>query len=391
MCTPTPVPLAARLGLILGCASVTAGAAACPLAFVSSSGPGAGEDSVRMIDLSRMALVASIGGVGDEPSRMVANADAARLWVSSFLPASVGVERRGMVYAIDTASRRVVGSVVVGNRQNRAIAISPDASRIYTFRQEGSAPEATIALAVLDAQTLAPLADAPLPVTECLQFVADIKVHPDGRIFVSGCSDTIRAFDPVTLQASPVAPHPVSGGRMLGFSPNGAELYLPVGAATGSGTGTGMVAIDLATGASNTVSWAGGGAGFPTGSQPIRMLSVQRPGDAPGDPTVYFSYFSTFGNSPVAHARASELSPPMGPPLRQLLGRTDVGPASVLGASTDGRLGLGVRLGGARLLSYASSDPGVVIVGTGPVLALPGASALSDIVVDDGLYCDGYE
>ncbi|MBL8273713.1 MAG: hypothetical protein JNJ74_07880, partial [Xanthomonadales bacterium] len=184
---PTPVPCATRLLLMMGCAMVTAGAGACPLAFVTTAGPGAGDDSVRVIDLSRMALVASIGGIGDEPSRMVANGDATRLWVSSYLPASVGVERRGMVYAIDTASRRVVGSVAVGNRQNRAIAISPDASRIYTFRQEGSAPNATIALAVLDAQTLATLADAALPVTECLQFVADIKVHPDGRIFVSGC------------------------------------------------------------------------------------------------------------------------------------------------------------------------------------------------------------
>ena len=388
---PTPVPCATRLLLMMGCAMVTAGAGACPLAFVTTAGPGAGDDSVRVIDLSRMALVASIGGIGEEPSRMVANGDATRLWVSSYLPTSVGVERRGMVYAIDTASRRVVGSVAVGNRQNRAIAISPDASRIYTFRQEGSAPNATIALAVLDAQTLATLADAALPVTECLQFVADIKVHPDGRIFVSGCTDTIRVFDPVTLQASPLAPHPVSGGRMLGFSPNGAELYLPVGSATGSGTGTGMVAIELATGASNTVSWGGGGAGFPTGSQAIRMLSVQRPQDAPGDPTVYFGYMSASGNSPVAHARASELSPPMGPPLRQLLGRTAVGPASVLGASVDGRIGLGVRLGGMRQLGFATADPNVVIVGNGEILALPGASALSDIVIDDGLYCDGFE
>jgi DNA-binding beta-propeller fold protein YncE len=380
-----------RLSLMLGCAAATAGAAACPLAFVTTAGGGAGDDGLRVVDISRMALVATIGGIGDEPSRMVANANATRLWVSSYLPSSVGVERRGMIYAIDTATRRVVGSVAVGNRQNRAIALSPDASRVYTFRQEGSVPNATIALAVLDAQTLAPLADAPLPVTECLQFLADIKVHPDGRIFVSGCSDTIRAFDPGTLQASPVAPHPVSGGRMLGFSPNGAELYLPVGSATGSGIGTAIVAIDIATGASNPVSWAGGGAGFPTGSQPIRMLSVQRTGDAPGDPTVYFSYFSASGNSPVAHARASDLSPPVGPPLRQLLGRTNVGPASVVGASVDGGIGLGVRLGGARQLSFASSDPAVVIVGNGAVLALPGASALSDIVVDDGLYCDGYE
>jgi len=183
----------------------------------------------------------------------------------------------------------------------------------------------------------------------------------------------------------------VTGGRMLGFSPNGAELYLPVGAATGSGTGTGMVAIELATGASNSVAWAGGSATFPTGSQAIRMLLVQRPEDAPGDPTVFFGYMSAFGNSPVAFARASELSPPMGPPLRQLRGRTNVGPSSVLGASSDGRIGLGVRLGGMRQLGFVSSDPAVVIVGNGAVLALPGVGALSDIVIDDGLFCDGFE
>jgi hypothetical protein len=68
-----------------------------------------------------------------------------------------------------------------------------------------------------------------------------------------------------------------------------------------------------------------------------------------------------------------------------------VGPASVLGASVDGRLGLGVRLGGMRQLGFATADPNVVIVGNGEILALPGASALSDIVIDDGLYCDGFE
>ena len=66
---PTPVPCATRLLLMMGCAMVTAGAGACPLAFVTTAGPGAGDDSVRVIDLSRMALVASIGGIGDEPSR----------------------------------------------------------------------------------------------------------------------------------------------------------------------------------------------------------------------------------------------------------------------------------------------------------------------------------
>ena len=44
-----------------------------------------------------------------------------------------------------------------------------------------------------------------------------------------------------------------------------------------------------------------------------------------------------------------------------------------------------------RQLGSATADPNVVIVGNGEILALPGASALSDIVIDDGLYCDGFE
>jgi DNA-binding beta-propeller fold protein YncE len=367
-------------------------AGACPNAFISTQNV---NNAVQIVDLTSMTVVGSITGIGAEPGRMVATADRSRIYLSSYIAQSFGNPARGMVYLIDTASRRVVNTASVGNRQNRTIALSPDESRVYTFKQTGSAAvgDAAIGVAVLNADTLAELALAPLPTTECLQTAKEVIVHPDGRIFVSGCSDFIRMIDPITLNVSTLAPHPAGTvGRMLGFSPNGAELYVPVGSADVGGN-AGLVAIDIATGTSANFYYdlqSSSGSIFPNGSQALRMLTVQRPDDAANDPTVFFTYASAAGNSPVVHARSSDLSPAVGAPLRRILSRHNIGASSVMGASANASQGIGTRLGGMQKIYF--SPPGIApIAAVGNGLSLPGVSNLSDIIVDDGFFCSGFE
>ncbi len=372
-------------------ASQISAAGASPYAFISTNAL-SGAD-VRIVDITSMTVVASITGIGEEPGRMVANADRSRIYLSSYISPSVGVPARGMVYLIDTSGRRVVRVASVGERINRTIALSPDESKVYTFKQTNDGGNPAIGVAVLDADTLAELAVAPLPTTECLPTAKEVSVHPDGRIFVSGCSDFIRIIDPITLSVSNLVQHPAGTvGRMLGFSPNGAELYVPVGSANVSGN-TGLVAIDIASGGSANFFYdlqSSSGSIFPTGSQAARMLTLQRPGDPPNDPTVFFTYTSAAGNSPVVHARSSDLSPASGAPLRRILSRHNVGPTSLLGASVNGTQGIGARLGGMRQMHF--SLPGLApIASAGAVLSLPGVSALSDIIIDDGLFGTGFE
>ncbi len=366
-------------------------AGACPNAFISTQNV---SDAVQIVDLATMTIIDSITGVGEEPSRMVTTADRSRIYLSSYIGQSPGNPARGMVYLIDTASRRVVASASVGGRQNRTIALSPDEQKVYTFKQntdEGNTT--TIGVAVLDADSLAELAVASLPTTECLQTVKEVIAHPDGRIFVSGCSDFIRIIDPITLNVGTLAPHPAGTvGRMLGFSPNGAELYVPVGAADVGGN-AGLVAIDIVSGTTANFFQdlqSSSGSIFPNGSQALRMLTVQRPGDVANDPTVFFTYASAAGNAPVVHARSSDLSPAVGAPVRRILSRHNIGASSVMGASVNASHGIGTRLGGMQKLDF--SPAGIApIAAIGNGLSLPGVTNLSDIIVDDGFSCSGFE
>ena len=373
-------------------------AVACPLraepyAFISVSGPSI--RAIQVLDLETMAVETSIGGLGDEPGRMVANADRSLIWLSSWrdLP---GPSSEGLVHLVDTASRQVLATRVVGLSQNRTIALSPDESRVYTWKLELVDGIATLGVAVLDADTLEEITVVPITGPNCPQFASQIAVGPDGRIVAAACSDGLRIIDPVTFAVTIGAPTPLSVSPVFGFSPDGGEVYVTAGGTVGAGTG--LLAIDLATGAGTEFHWqvADGSPGFPQGSGPTRMIVVQRPADPPGDPTVFFTYNSATGNTPVAWARASDLVPHgTNPRNRRLIGRAALGPASSLGAALDGTLGLGARTGAIRRMRFDGPPSGDAIVTDGDALAFTGISNLTDIIIVpgavDSIFAHGFE
>lgn len=384
--------LALCLAAGLAGSSIPRGVLAEPHAFVSVSTPGT--RAVQVVDLATMTIATTIGNVGDEPARMVANAARSQIWLSSWRAMSGPNEAR--VHRIDTGLRQVMASATVGIRQNRTIALSPDESRVYTWKQESVDGVSTIAVAVLDAMTLVELAVVPITGPSCLQFASQIAVGPDGRIVAAGCSDGLRIIDPLTLMVTIGASPPLSGSAILGFSPDGLEVYVPT-AAVASTANPGVRAINLDTGVGSDFYWAVSGtpAGFPQGSGAVRMTIVQRAADPPSDPTVFFTYASSFGNPPVAWARASDLAPAGGPRERRLIGRASVGPASSLGASVDGTIGLGARMGGIRRVAFGASPGDAVVAADGDIITLAGVGPLTDIVIPppfvDTLFADGFD
>ena len=366
----------------------TESALAQPHAFVSVSVPG--NRAVRVIDLATMTIETSIGNVGDEPGRMVANADRSQIWLSSWRDASP--QQEGLVYRIDTRLRQIAASRVIGNKTNRTIALSPDESRVYTWKRTFENDVAAIGVAVLDAMTLAELAVVSIEGPSCLQFASEIAVAPDGRIVAGGCADGLRIIDPVTLAVSIGGVPPRSNTPVLGFSPDGAEVYVPTLAAASLGN-AGVHAIDLDTGVGNDFYWQGIGPDFPSGSIAVRMTVVQRATDLAGDPTVFFTYASASGNPPVAWARASDLVPTgANPRQRRLLGRSNVGPASSFGAAMDASVGLGARIGGIRRLAFEFPGSDVPVVTDGEIILMAGVGPQTDIVIPPApLFADGFE
>ena len=277
-------------------------------AFVSVSSPTQGR-AIRIVDVQSMTVVGSITGVGDEPSRMVADADRTRIYLSSWV-ASVG----SRVYAIDTATRSVVGFAPAGNAQNRAIAISPDGLRVYAFRREGASPNLTTAVLVLDALTLAEIASVPITGTNCATSLRDIVVMPDGRIVANACTDGLRIIDPVTFAVELGGSLPSTASRLLGVSPDGLEVYVGTGSNTIGVFGTtGLRAINVNTGEGNSVTWnvppAGSYPAFASDSVPTRMTVVPVPGLPPDQTLYFFSYFAaSASNVPLVWTRAASLS-----------------------------------------------------------------------------------
>lgn len=389
---PRSLPLALALA---GLACVAAGPApAAPFAFVSTSSPVAGR-AVRVVDVATMTVETTIGGVGDEPGRMVANADRSRIYVSSWTDASP--DNRGEVYAIDTRTRRVVGSATVGLSQNRTVAISPDDLRVYTFQVELVDGVGALRVAVLDASTLTSIASVPIEGPSCLQSKREVHVVPDGRIVVNACTDGLRIIDPVTFAVVARGSTANTSERLLGHSPDGSEVYLGLGSSSLGVFGTtGVRAVSVDTGASVDLTWnvppAGSYPGFGSGTSPSRLTVVPVVGGAPGDTIYLFSYFSAgSANAPVVWARASTLSGG----LRQLTGLAAVGSTAVIGVAPDGVVGLSGRLDSARRVLVDPASSTATIASSGDFLSLPGLGTLADIIVvpyaPDPLFGDDFE
>jgi hypothetical protein len=371
------------------CALVAVPAFAQPKAFVSVSSPAAGGRAIRIVDLQTMTVEGSINAVGDEPGRMVANGDRSRIYVSSWQ--SFG---EGRVYAIDPATRSVIGSIAAGNAQNRAIAISPDGLRVYTFKREGASPDQTIGILVIDALTMAEIATVPITGPGCTTNFRDLVVVPDGRIVAGICNDGLRIIDPVTFSVAVRGDASSANARLLGFSPDGSEVYIGAGSNAISVFGiTGLRAFNVDTGVVNDLTWnvpsAPSYPGFSSSAAPVRLAVVPVAGGAPGDAIYLFSYFSPgAANEPIAWARASTL----GGGVRQLTRLAAVGSTAIVGVAENGLVGLSARLGSARRIAI---DPLVndasLITAQGGFLSLPGVGTLTDVVITSPLFLDGFE
>lgn len=358
-------------------------------AFFSTQGS---NPAVQVLDVCAMEVQATITGVGSEPSRMVRSPDGSRIFVSSAQSGS------GSVYAIDTASREVVASAAAGIVQNRTLAISPDGSRVYTWKVTG--PSA-IGVLVLDATDLSEIATVPITGTGCLTGRNDVFVMPDGRIVANACSDGLRIIDPQTLAVGVGPTLPSGSGRILGASPDGAELYVSRSGALGVAAGnTGVRAIDLATGVPSEFSWdlppAGSFPGFANGASIQRLTVVRAPGASLANTYVYATYSSAGGAVPVAYARASDLAPGAGGQRnRRMIGLVAIPGVSSLG-SANGRLGLATAgSGGIRRVRFDPefAPPSSHVLAGGAVVPFAGTSTLTDVIVfgSGDLFCDGYE
>lgn len=368
---------------------VTAPACAADLAYITAQSP---LNALLVYDVATMTELARVTGFGIEPSRMVANPDRSRLYVVSRTLAAAGQPAEMRVHMVSTSQRRILRTVVVGLSTGRAIGISPDGHRVYVWKQTAS-PQA-ISVAVLDARTLAEIDTVPLPWTQCGTIHQDIAVSPDGRVVTSICTDGLRVIDPVTLVPTTL---PLATGLafdLIGFSPNGQEVYLRH-STNASSFEPKLAAIHLDTGVRSEVAFdlPEGSPSF-GGAAAARMVRVQRPADPPGSPTVFVTYPAVTGGAPpIASTPLDTLSPPN----RHLTRLTSLGApaAHIIGASEDGRVGI---IGNQRFLRRISFDPtasGAVIAVDGDLIEIApsGTSPLgrSDIVFARPLLEDGFE
>lgn len=345
-------------------------------AFVSVSSPVSGR-AVRVINVQTMTIESSLTNVGNEPSRMVANSDRSRIYLSSW------IQNQGQVYAIDTRTRSVLAMAPAGTRQNRAIAISPDGQRVYTFRGEGSAPDNTIGILVLNAASLTEIVTIPITGANCTTSFTDIVVVPDGRVVANICTDGLRVIDPVNLTVSVRG----SNSRLLGVAPDGLEIYASaVGSVSAFGS-TGVRTVEVSSGTSTNVTWNVSGSSFPGfgNAQAIRATVV--PGNV--DPLVFMTYFDPgFANAATGIGRTSSLMPPS----RQLTAISDVGTAAIMGVDETGRLGLVGRPEGIKRIRIDPQASGAAVISAdSAILALPGLGTISDIIVLGPLFADGFE
>lgn len=354
---------------------------AAPFAYISVSDPS--DRSVKIMDLQTMTVVHSLSGVGSEPSRMVISPDYNRIYLASYTPASVGVLAQGKIYLIDTTQRRVVAEASVGLVQNRALGLSADGSRLYSWKVTNDGVSSTRHIAILNSADLSEIASVPLP-PSCLQNTGDMAVHPDGRVFFTGCNEGMYSMNPATLALTFFAQVPISNSVIIGFSPDATELYLPT-------LSSSVRAYNLSTAASNDFFFD-----LPSGSPAIsgsahRMVSAKRVNAALGTEPIFFTFFNAAsGGLAIVHARRDELAPISGAPTRRFVGSTSVGPADVIGLDTVSEFALTGRLSEIRKQTLRA-DSGAVIAPVGVTQALAGVWRKTDIVFTDELVRIGFE
>jgi DNA-binding beta-propeller fold protein YncE len=381
--------------LVAGLAVAAATAQAQPYAFIAA--PGASPPVVHVVDVATMTLERSIGGVFDEPAAFALSPDRTRLFVSSWrVQANV---QTGRVVAIDTRLRQVVASQSVGERQSRAIALSPDGSVVYAWALSLTSGPQERRLVRLDAATLAVIDETPLPQPDCTASGSNaLAVHPDGRVLLVACGSGLKWFDPATATVVD-APGTLGGSDLVGFSPTAAEVYLTDERDPENAAQSRLTSLDLASGVEQRFAYQ-----VPIGqpvplsaSRPRRVRYVQRPADPPGQPAAVvlfgpggsLQFAQIFGVAPW-----SELLQGPSPATRRIVSSAVVGasggfPDGQLVASDDGTTLL-VAGGATRRFDAASFAP------SGPVLTLAGVTpGVGDAVLvpfpPDAVFVDGFE
>lgn len=371
------------------------GAVAQPYAFIAA--PAANPPVVHVVDLAGMALERSIGGVFDEPAAFALSPDRTRLYVSSWR-SQAGVQT-GFVIAIDTRLRQVVATRAVGQRQSRAIALSPDGAVVYAWALDLASGPQERRLVRLDAGTLAILDETALPQPDCRATLYNaLAVHPDGRVMLLACESGLKWFDPATATVVD-APGPLWGSDVVGFSPAATEVYLTDERDPANGMQSRLTALDLASGIEQRFTYAiPVGQPVPqAGSRPRRVRWVQRPSDPPGAPAAIVLFGS---GGPLAFAQLfgvspwSELAQAPSPATRRIVGSAVVGASGAFPfgqvAATDDGTTLLVVGSATRKFDSATFAP------VGPVLNLPGmAEGISDVALvpfpPDALFANGFE
>lgn len=347
-----------------------------PRAFVSVN-----TGAVRIINLQTMSITHSITNVGTEPSRMVSTSDRSRIYLASF------ITNQGQIYAIDTRSQSVVAFTAAGNTANRNIGLSPDGAKVYTLIHQGLAPKDSAALLVLNAADLTEITTVVISGANCPQNRNQLEVVNDGRIVLDVCTDGLRVIDPISYEISIRG----SNARLLGHSPDGSEVYVrELGSASFANSRIG--AINITTGTSTRLLWnisvPDNFAGW-ANSTPLRVTSVPTTGQVASDTLYFFSYFDpSFANAPNASSRASELTG-----SHTLSGIRTISGTAVIGIDPESGLGLATHLASMQRLRWApNASANDVLVSDSPIMNLPGAGTLSDMVIVPGAaFANGFE
>lgn len=193
------------------------------LAYVTDAGlrSGGGCDehgAVHVIDTSTDTVVASIP-VDAFPAAIAASPDGKRLYVRHEAePARVWcgfAAAPGTVSVIDTSTRAVVATIVVGTDWLAEVAITPDGTRLYV----GNAVDNTVSVIDTGSNTVIET------IAIATAGVAGLAVSPDGKyVYVGEWSGTVWIIDTATnLKVGSI---PVGNGPdTIAFTPNGTRAF----------------------------------------------------------------------------------------------------------------------------------------------------------------------
>lgn len=214
--------LAVLVGLIV--ATAAAAAPAAPFAYITNSGSG----SVSVVDVATNAISGPPILVRGVPGGVVVNADATRVYVSSW---GAMAPNQNIVSVIDTASRSVIAEIPLPATFPAGLALTPDGSRLFVTHTVTSGPTLT----VIDTTTNAVIASI-----QAGLFNGGVVVHPNGSRLYIASGNGVLVYDPATL--TPLGSI-MTGNRPYGLAvdPGGTTLYVA------NYSGSSVTVVDTAT------------------------------------------------------------------------------------------------------------------------------------------------